>query len=314
MKLTELFEDGPTKSTEEYDKFIALVKQKFKNNLLHLAANPDKALWRGGEDSYMTQADNFISYKVQQSQQNRKSLTGKSYLNLIQANSPQWKKFPPRTNSTFCTTSYDNAYEFGTPLLLLPADSINSIATCAKDWNDLEVGSTGRRYEVSDISGMISQMAWGSQKVLRVIEDDYLNIPQITKLLNKNIIDSVSQQTNSYADLMQFIDIMDNVLNYCDEHLDELENDEKVIAVIPRLKYLRDYIIKNFGQIPSKWFKDNFKPEKIGCYRYSSYVTSEFYETEANEVWFSGEYLLLELPSSFHKMKAFTDLVKSVKE
>jgi hypothetical protein len=313
MKLTDLFEDF---HSEKRDKFLNIIKTKFKNNLLHLADNPVKALWRGGDDNYMLPGNGNLSYYLKTSPKNRRSLTGQSFVNVLQANNKLWQEFPARNASTFCTTSYDTAYEFGGVNLVLPADSVNKIACTHRDWNDLEIGTTGKKYEISHVSEQMAYYAIAFYSILTFMENKDVRIPELKKLLDKNVLDNIHSGHPEYVHAMQFINMLDQIINYSDDigNLDDIAIHDNHRQVLERVQDISKDIINRFSQVPSDWFKRALDPEKMGCYVYPSYKDAEFYDTGENEIWFSGEYLLLEVPANFTNHKDFKDLVNLIKK
>ncbi|VVC05805.1 Uncharacterised protein [uncultured archaeon] len=99
-------------------------EQLFATNLPLIEQNCMEAIWalQDGRTIYkgMNLSGNF--YKSNPKLHIRKSQNTSNYYTLLLSNLPNWKNFPPRSQSLICSTSYRKAQTYGNVFIVLPFD------------------------------------------------------------------------------------------------------------------------------------------------------------------------------------------------
>lgn len=120
MKLQDIYEGIAASQLAPYKKHIKTAVDK---NIF---------LWRGVW-SGSTASMNIGSVDVNiWTPKARTSVTG---VNSFMYFSLDWTELPRRNYSTFCSTKYDDAEDFGQPHITIPADSVNLFAGTKEDFN-----------------------------------------------------------------------------------------------------------------------------------------------------------------------------------
>lgn len=176
--------------SEEKDSRTSIISREeardiIKNNCMDVAKqyfNEESRIFRGIKNK----RNDFLFGETEKSI--RKSRNTENFYTLLIDNSPQWSKFPKRSNSFVCSSSETTASSYGTCYLVLPFDGAK-IAVCPHNdfWSSFE--------------GVFSDDFWlpGFNEILKKfgmifnveLEDDNIDLfKQSIQKLNDKIITS----------------------------------------------------------------------------------------------------------------------------
>lgn len=315
MKVQEILNEFIVSDTGDKQELVHLIKTKYLKNFLYILDNPEDILWRGFQNGSFQTYDNSLYYREGQSPKSRISRTGNSFMNILQANDPAWAEFPDRNKSIYCTTFQRRTETFGSPTFVIPADSVRGFGSISDDWNDIKLGEGNRKHKIAYASTMINYFAEKLLKLRNFYVGTNLSFPELDKILDEKVLEACASniENYNYDDVKRLITMFDQIVKFRGKDL----HDIKIVdSLMNEISYVSADIIDTFGSTPSEWFK-NFTPENMGCELVHSYRSGNFFDTEKNEVWFSGDYLQFTFknPDNMNyplSRASFKDLVSAV--
>jgi len=327
MNLKELFESNQNASLEELKN---LLNANCKQNAQHMINGSAPLLWRGYnyddislETCHLSNSDITVRFKkAEKRNKDRISRTGYNLLMRFIDLSNQWRGFPKRSKSTFCTTDSNHARNFGRAFLTIPFDNVSAFGTTPEDINmaqvkadtDRIIRSTSVMHLLSIIS--LSAVSWGMilKRTHPDLPDELSIKTELEKLENLPILGR-NFDVDNIQEIEESCRILDTVL----EKLLSYNNNPS--AMLPR-SISRDLEIWENNEIFDTTLKiypqleRMFSPENFGATAVSS--ISQIDE-DSREIWFYGDSLMISLdakdflPGSSGRKKAI-DILKELLE
>ena len=245
----------------------------------------------------------------------RKSATDNNLAMVWTMQHDSWADVPRRAFSSSCTTSYDDAAQFGGAVyLIVPFDNVKQYAYCPVDFNYVSFGDgegdddlLGRLHVFINIQDV-------AETVLNRDEPDAN--PALKKILNKHkaALKRHPSDITNIQHIWQFCDAVSALIDFFKKtpaaELQPLEQDlQGEIAA-----YLDD-----FGMAPAAWLKKFVNPTKMKVSVHNSLANLPTKMSTSPEIWFEGQFIAMINPmhddfaeSPFGLPSEFVQIAKQV--
>lgn len=294
-----------------FKQFIAEEQSLLKGFRQHLKtmADRDYALWRGipyglGKKLGTIDVDvEGVAYKLSVLKFDgrnapRNSQSGDNSLMHIVS---EWKGFPRRNMSVFCTQGWRYADKFGAPAIVIPADDVTSFGYLPHDFNYPSHGSP--EYKVTQqFVAIIKSLKLFMSCVHELVAEGQRSAASEMR----DAILSIAKEANAKIVLTRDMDVLVDVYkNSSKEHMDEMYRFADVmIENLKRLKQMNDAYhvvrkldllveeINNAGYKSIKDFIDDVTPDRFGA-KVFNFKSLPNEEGKHNEIWFEGDFIAL---------------------
>lgn len=260
-------------------------------------------------------------YKVEPRTGTRKSLGGSGVVQSFMRALPGWKDIPNREFSTFCTTEFDHAENFGDSMAILvpPDDAV--LAQKTLDWNHrnydgtdkLDLNDIGEILEILNLPPLaietINELpnvngksfskflatlkansnALGKFYDVKVRSDEYMKISTNEAIAIAKCIEDIVKSLDGLMGQNTF-DMIDELKDYTNEHFKATGADKIHLNF---LKNAFSTYVSNLAALSlyasTKFYRDVNSPRTFGI----SLVTPATAKAKRGELWFEGEYIMI---------------------
>ncbi len=137
----------------------------------------------------LSHADGDFRYKPQMQFGSRVSANTENYYTLIVDHDPAWSDYPPRSASIIASSKLHVARGYGMTYVVLPeGDPQIGICNTADYWISFpRVGAISGHMDLSELNGIIRNMADKYAQIARLVPKDYTYLTQVLEIIDEQM-------------------------------------------------------------------------------------------------------------------------------